>query len=162
MTCQWLAASDGRQAHDYEDRLGAGVERRERIIDSSQDCRPVVVSLLRQHGLIIACQRGRSEMLLNVVEFPLLFVEYSFYTKIDCWGTGVVVWSEMQTICTWSSWCHRRCINSCFIKIQIGFNLFGASLPRLDWETGRWTGACLSLNTNLLCEDAVLVYSCEW
>jgi len=29
------------------------------------------------------------------------------------------VWSEMQMICIWSSWCHCRPIISCFIKIQI-------------------------------------------
>jgi len=29
------------------------------------------------------------------------------------------VWSELQVICIWSSWCHCHPITSCFIKIQI-------------------------------------------
>jgi len=28
------------------------------------------------------------------------------------------VWSEVQMICIWSSWCHCHPIISCFIKIQ--------------------------------------------
>jgi len=30
------------------------------------------------------------------------------------------VWSDVQMICIWSSWCHCHPIVSCFIKIQIG------------------------------------------
>ena len=30
------------------------------------------------------------------------------------------VWSQVQMICIWSSWCHCLPIVSCFIKIQIG------------------------------------------
>jgi len=30
------------------------------------------------------------------------------------------VWSEVQMICTWSSWCHCHPFISCFIKIQDG------------------------------------------
>jgi len=30
------------------------------------------------------------------------------------------VWSEVQMICIWSSWCHCHLIISCFIKIHIG------------------------------------------
>jgi len=30
------------------------------------------------------------------------------------------VWSEVQMICIWSSWCHCHPIISCFIKIKIG------------------------------------------
>jgi len=38
------------------------------------------------------------------------------------------VWSEVQMICIWSSWCHFHSINSCFIKIQNG-------LPFSCWFT---------------------------
>jgi len=30
------------------------------------------------------------------------------------------IWSEVQMICIWSSWCHCHPIISCFIKIQNG------------------------------------------
>jgi len=30
------------------------------------------------------------------------------------------VWSEVQMVCIWSSWCHYHRIISCVIKIQIG------------------------------------------
>jgi len=43
-------------------------------------------------------------------------------------------WSEVQMICTWSSWCHCQPIVSCLIKIQFWFNLCGAGLPRLSWK----------------------------
>jgi len=29
------------------------------------------------------------------------------------------LWSEVQIICMWSSWCHCHLISSCLIKIQI-------------------------------------------
>jgi len=31
----------------------------------------------------------------------------------------LTVWSEMQMICIWSSWCHCQTVISCFIKIQL-------------------------------------------
>jgi len=37
--------------------------------------------------------------------------------KILVW---LSVWSEVQMICIWSSWCHCYPIISCFIKIQNG------------------------------------------
>ena len=30
------------------------------------------------------------------------------------------VWSEVQMICIWSSWCHCHLVISCFVKIQNG------------------------------------------
>ena len=39
--------------------------------------------------------------------------------KSEWWGTGV--WSKVQMICIWPSWCHCHSIVSCFIKIQHGF-----------------------------------------
>jgi len=51
--------------------------------------------------------------------------------------TWLSVCSEVQMICTWSSWCHCHPIISCFIKIQNGFYLSDAGLPRLSWKTGR-------------------------
>jgi len=33
----------------------------------------------------------------------------------------LAVWSEVQMICIWSSWCHCHPIISCFIKFQNGF-----------------------------------------
>jgi len=41
------------------------------------------------------------------------------------------VWSEVQMICIWSSWCHCHPIISCSGKMVY---LTGASLPRLSWK----------------------------
>jgi len=51
------------------------------------------------------------------------------------------VWSEVQTICKWFSWCHCHPIISCFIKIQI--NISGGGSPRLSWRK-RPLNRCLS------------------
>jgi len=42
------------------------------------------------------------------------------------------VWSKMQMICIWFSWCHCHPIISCFIKIQ-KIDLSGTGIPRLSW-----------------------------
>jgi len=43
------------------------------------------------------------------------------------------VWSEVQMICIWSSWCHCRPIISCSTKIQMVY-LSGAGLLRVSWK----------------------------
>jgi len=43
------------------------------------------------------------------------------------------VWSKVQIICIWSSWCHCHPIISCSSKILNGFPS-GAGLPRLSWK----------------------------
>ena len=39
------------------------------------------------------------------------------------------VWSEMQMICIWSSWCHCHAVISCFIKIQPGLTFLVPAYP---------------------------------
>jgi len=39
------------------------------------------------------------------------------------------VWSKVQMICIWSSWCHCHPIISCFIKIQIGLTYLVPAYP---------------------------------
>jgi len=39
------------------------------------------------------------------------------------------VWSEVQMICIWSSWCHCHHVIFCFIKIQIGFTFLVLAYP---------------------------------
>jgi len=46
--------------------------------------------------------------------------------KVLAW---LSVWSEVQVICIWSSWCHCHPIISCFIKIQIGLNFLVSAYP---------------------------------
>jgi len=48
------------------------------------------------------------------------------------------VWSELQMICIWSSWCHCHPIISCFIKIQNGLS-FWCRLTQVVLEKGRET-----------------------
>jgi len=61
------------------------------------------------------------------------------------------VWSEMQMIYIWSSWCHCHPIISCFTKIQIGLTFLLPALPgcpRKDVLSGRlsvlaWLKTCI-------------------
>jgi len=50
-----------------------------------------------------------------------------------CLSDDVVAWlsvySEVQMICTWSSWCHCHPINSGFIKVQIGLTSLVTAYP---------------------------------
>ena len=46
------------------------------------------------------------------------------------------VWSEVQMICIWSSWCHCRPIISCPVKSRMVY-LSSAGLPRLSWKALR-------------------------
>ena len=38
----------------------------------------------------------------------------------QCWVVWLSVWSEVQVVCIWSSWCHCHPIISCSSKIQNG------------------------------------------
>jgi len=53
------------------------------------------------------------------------------------------VWSELQTICMWSSWCHFHPIISCFIKIQIGLTCLVPACPSCPGK--RPLNGCLSV-----------------
>jgi len=55
--------------------------------------------------------------------------------------TWLSVWSGVQMIYIWSSWCHCHPIISCFINI-----LYSAGLPMLPWKKGRKMNVCLSVN----------------
>jgi len=46
------------------------------------------------------------------------------------------VWSGVQLICVWSSWCHCRLI-SCFIKIQINSTCLVPAYPGCPAKRGR-------------------------
>jgi len=49
------------------------------------------------------------------------------------------VWSEVQMICIWSSWCHCHPIISCFIKIQIGLTFLVPAYRGCPWkEAIKW------------------------
>jgi len=50
------------------------------------------------------------------------------------------VWSEVQMICIWSSWCHCQTVISCFIK-----PFWCRLVVPLYWKRGRHTGVCLSV-----------------
>jgi len=52
------------------------------------------------------------------------------------------VWSEVQMICIWSSWCHCHPIISCFIEIQIGLTFLVPAYPGC-WK--RPLNGCLSV-----------------
>jgi len=52
----------------------------------------------------------------------------------------ISVWSEVQVICIWSSWCHCHPIICCFIKIQIGLTFLVPAYPRCPGkEAIKWT-----------------------
>ena len=55
------------------------------------------------------------------------------------------VWSEVQMICIWSSWCHCHPVISCFIKIQTGLAFLMLAYPGCPGkETFKWMSVCLS------------------
>jgi len=58
---------------------------------------------------------------------------YKLSDKVLAW---LSVWSIVQIICVWSSWCHWHPIISCFIKTENGFYLADTGLPRLSWKRG--------------------------
>jgi len=39
------------------------------------------------------------------------------------------MWSKVQLICIWSSWCHCHLLISCFIKIRIGLTFLTPAYP---------------------------------
>ena len=39
------------------------------------------------------------------------------------------VWSKVQMICLWSSWCHCHSIIPCFVKIEIGLTFLVSAYP---------------------------------
>jgi len=59
----------------------------------------------------------------------------------------VTVWSKLQMICIWSSWCHCQChpIISCFIKIQIDLTFLVPAYPGCLKKRYR----CLSINSQV-------------
>jgi len=54
------------------------------------------------------------------------------------------VWSEVQMICIWSSWCHCHPIISCFVKIQNRIQPFWCWLAQVVMKK-RLSNACLSV-----------------
>jgi len=55
----------------------------------------------------------------------------------------ISIWSEVQIICIWSSWCHCHLMISCFIKIQIGSPiLVPAYLGCPGKEAVKWVSVC--------------------
>jgi len=56
------------------------------------------------------------------------------------------VWSEVQLICTWSSWCYCHPISSCFIKIQIGLTFLAPAYPGCpEKEAVKHVSVCLNV-----------------
>jgi len=51
------------------------------------------------------------------------------------------VWSKVQVICIWSSWCHYNPITSCFIKIHIGLTFLVPAYPGCPGKEAM--GVCL-------------------
>jgi len=54
------------------------------------------------------------------------------------------IWSEMQVICVWSSWCQCHRI-VCFIKIQIGLIVLVPVYPDCPGKKGREVGVWLGM-----------------
>ena len=87
---------------------------------------PLCVSLcwycLVMHGCVCLCALGIRKSIRPV--------------KIDWWGVGVVVWSEVQIVSVWSSWCHchpRTTSSLASFKTTLVLPSV-ADLPRLSWR----------------------------
>jgi len=71
------------------------------------------------------------------------------------------VWSELQMICIWSSWCRCHPIISCFIKIHISLTILVPAYPGCPGkEAIKWVSLCLVRRSygvrgviNCLCGD---------
>jgi len=70
---------------------------------------------------------------------------WKFSDEVLVW---LSVWSEVQMICIWSSWCHCHPVISCFIKIQIGLAFLVPANPSCPGKRGHLTGVCLSMPPN--------------
>jgi len=59
------------------------------------------------------------------------------------------VWSEVQMMCIWCSWCHCHPIICCSSKIQNGLPyLTGVGLPRMSWEKRPLNGCSTSSSSS--------------
>ena len=68
-----------------------------------------------------------------------------------CWR-GLSVWSKVQMICMWSSWCHCDPIISCFIKIHICLTFLVPACPGcLGKESAEWVSVTYWVKVGL-CE----------
>ena len=67
------------------------------------------------------------------------------------------VWSEVQMICIWSSWCHCLPIIFCFIKIGAGLTFLVPAYPGCPGKWAVKTGVCLSVLLLLLVVVEVVV-----
>jgi len=54
------------------------------------------------------------------------------------------VWSEVQMVCVWSSWCHYHPVISCFIRIHNGFTFLVLAYPSCPGkEAVKWVSVLL-------------------
>ena len=68
------------------------------------------------------------------------------------------LWSKVQMICLWSSWCHCHPIISCFIKIQIGLTfLLPAYWSCPGKETIKWATASY-IHPSVLTENSFVIH----
>ena len=79
------------------------------------------------------------------------------------------VWSEVQVVCIWSSWCHCYPIIYCFIKIQIGLTFLVPAYPGCLEHRGvclfNWLNTCVKLSAGqCTCSVGYLVvlFSVKW
>jgi len=67
------------------------------------------------------------------------------------------VWTEVQMICIWSSWCRCHPIISCSNKIQNSLTFLVPAYPGwIEQEAIKWASVCLIMSANHLQDDQVL------
>jgi len=77
--------------------------------------------------------------------------------KIEWWGVGLLallsVWTEVQIVCVWSTWCHRIPKPHHFLPHlnPDWFYLSVTNLLKLSWKKGHWT-----------CVVVVVVKTVDW
>jgi len=65
------------------------------------------------------------------------------------------VWSKVQMICIWSSWCHCHPVISCFVKIQIALTFMVLACPGCSEKEPIKRGVCV------YCMCSLCVYLCD-
>jgi len=167
------------------------MEKSERVVGICVHWEVVCVLLRKRQGWLLKCQASKNCNLPVLWSFGAFSALTLFVgTRKSIWPVKnesvevlawLSVWSDVQMICIWSSWCHCHPIISCFIKIQISLTflmlaysgcrgkeaikrvsvrLWSFAMCKMCKVCYRWVHFCLPLHLNsdcAMCETLVTI-----
>ena len=72
------------------------------------------------------------------------------YANIDRIHRCISIWSDMQMICVWSSWCYCHHVISCVTEIHVGLVFLVPAYPGCpEFEAVKWVSVCLLAVDNI-------------